>query len=164
MNTMAKQKALTTLVLLFTTLILNPNRSLGSTDTISVNRSLSGDQTIISSGGVFELGFFKPGRSSKYYIGMWYKELVKGQPVIWVANRESPVSDKLSSELKISDDGNLILLNEKKVTVWSTNTTTTISSRKAVLLNTGILVLIAEGASDGKDGATRLLFLPFIFL
>ncbi|XP_021811187.1 G-type lectin S-receptor-like serine/threonine-protein kinase B120 isoform X3 [Prunus avium] len=31
-------------------------------DTISADQSLSGDQTIVSAGGVFELGFFKPGQ------------------------------------------------------------------------------------------------------
>ncbi|KDP44610.1 hypothetical protein JCGZ_19752 [Jatropha curcas] len=49
---------LSVLVIFFS---LNFNLSL-SADRITANQSLSGDQTIISSGGTFKLGFFKPGR------------------------------------------------------------------------------------------------------
>ncbi|WJX73934.1 non-specific serine/threonine protein kinase [Trifolium repens] len=34
--------------------------------TISANQSLSGDQTLVSEGGIFELGFFKPGQIKQY--------------------------------------------------------------------------------------------------
>ncbi|XP_028808422.1 G-type lectin S-receptor-like serine/threonine-protein kinase At2g19130 [Neltuma alba] len=109
-------------------------------DTISANQTLSGDQTIISSGGVFELGFFKPGNSSNYYIGIRYKKI--SQPtIVWVANRDSPVSDKNSAKLVVSN-GNLILLNGSQIPVWSTNlTSTTSKSVVAVLLDSGNLVL-----------------------
>ncbi|KAL7249923.1 hypothetical protein ACSBR1_011998 [Camellia fascicularis] len=36
--------------------------SLGAVDTISATQSLSGDQTIVSAGGTFEMGFYKPGQ------------------------------------------------------------------------------------------------------
>ncbi|XP_060189271.1 G-type lectin S-receptor-like serine/threonine-protein kinase At2g19130 [Lycium barbarum] len=109
-------------------------------DTISTNQSLSGDQTITSSGGKFKLGFFKPGKSSKYYIGMWYNR-VSTQTVVWVANREIPVSDKTSSELKIID-GNLVLVNESKTPIWSTNISSSKSnSVVAVLQDDGNLIL-----------------------
>ncbi|KAK0588839.1 hypothetical protein LWI29_006106 [Acer saccharum] len=68
-------------------------------DTISANQSLSGDQTIVSAGGVFALGFFKPGNSSNYYIGIWYKKMSR-QNVVWVANRDKPISDRYSSVLR----------------------------------------------------------------
>ncbi|KAL7609008.1 hypothetical protein Lser_V15G11227 [Lactuca serriola] len=103
--------------------------------TISANQSLSGDYTIISKGEQFELGFFKAGNSSKYYIGIWYKKLYSNPPtIVWVANRETPISDRFRSELKIVD-GNLVLLNESKFQIWSTNvsTTTTLKSAIAVL-------------------------------
>ncbi|XP_028796042.1 G-type lectin S-receptor-like serine/threonine-protein kinase At2g19130 [Neltuma alba] len=109
-------------------------------DTISANQTLSGDQTIISSGGVFELGFFKPGNSSNYYIGIWYKKISQ-RTIVWVANRDSPVSDKNSAKLVVSN-GNLILLNGSQIPVWSTNlTSTTSKSVVAVLLDSGNLVL-----------------------
>ncbi|KAH0651714.1 hypothetical protein KY284_031626 [Solanum tuberosum] len=49
---------------------LNTNLSLRG-DTITANESISSGQTIISSGGNFELGFFRPGNSRSYYLGIW---------------------------------------------------------------------------------------------
>ncbi|KAM5580801.1 hypothetical protein ABKV19_010152 [Rosa sericea] len=118
-------------------------------DTITANQSLSGDQTIVSEDGVFELGFFKPGNNSNYYIGMWYyKTIVPEKTIVWVANREQPVSDRFSSVLTMSD-GNLVLFNESKSPVWSTNlSSTTLGSVKAVLLDDGNLVLRAGSSSS----------------
>ncbi|KAI3714097.1 hypothetical protein L1987_72687 [Smallanthus sonchifolius] len=58
---------------------------------------------------------------------------------VWVANRETPISDRFISELKIVN-GNLVLLNGYKVPIWSTNTTS-LNSVIAVLLDDGNLVL-----------------------
>ncbi|KAJ0867380.1 putative non-specific serine/threonine protein kinase [Helianthus annuus] len=44
-------------------------------DTITANQSLYGDQTIVSSDENFEMGFYRPGNSSNYYIGIWYKKV-----------------------------------------------------------------------------------------
>ncbi|KAK4368500.1 hypothetical protein RND71_012292 [Anisodus tanguticus] len=127
------------LSLLYLCLSLNTHLSFGA-DSISANQSLSGDQTIISSGGKFKLGFFKPGNSSNYYIGMWYNKVNK-QTVVWVANRETPVSDKSTAELKILD-GNLVLVNDSKTPVWSTNVSTSnLNSVVAVLQDDGNLIL-----------------------
>ncbi|KAK1405398.1 Receptor-like serine/threonine-protein kinase [Heracleum sosnowskyi] len=112
-------------------------------DTISANQSISGNQTIVSSGENFRLGFFKPGKSSKYYVGIWYNK-VSTQTVAWIANREKHVSDKYSSQLKI-ENGNLVLVDESKNVVWSTNVSSSSSGLDAVLLDDGNLVL-----RDGK--------------
>ncbi|XVE66275.1 hypothetical protein DITRI_Ditri08aG0067600 [Diplodiscus trichospermus] len=115
-------------------------------NSILANQSLSGNHTIVSMGRNFVLGFFKPGNSSNYYIGMWYGK-VSEQTHVWVANRESPVRDKYSSELKISN-GNLVLFNESQVPIWSTNiNSTTSGSVIAVLEDTGNLVL-RDGSSS----------------
>ncbi|KAK1388951.1 Receptor-like serine/threonine-protein kinase [Heracleum sosnowskyi] len=108
-------------------------------ESISANQSLSGDETIVSSGGNYELGFFKPGNSSKYYIGIWYKK-VSEQTVVWVANREKPVTNKNSSELKIVN-GNLVLLDESQTRVWSTDTRSDFPNIEAVLFDEGNFVL-----------------------
>ncbi|XP_022855158.1 G-type lectin S-receptor-like serine/threonine-protein kinase At2g19130 [Olea europaea var. sylvestris] len=50
-------------MLFFLCFYININLSLGG-DSIRANKSLSGKQTIVSSGGTFELGFFKPGNVS----------------------------------------------------------------------------------------------------
>ncbi|XP_024020982.1 G-type lectin S-receptor-like serine/threonine-protein kinase At2g19130 [Morus notabilis] len=139
----------TLMLLLFLFFSLKTNLSLGA-DTISANESLSGDKTVESGGGVFVLGFFKPGNASKYYIGMWYKQ-VTPQTVVWVANREKPVSDRFSSELKISD-GNLVLFNESKIPIWSTGVNYTGSaSVQAVLHDNGNLIL-----NDGSNSSISL--------
>ncbi|KAL5797556.1 hypothetical protein ACOSQ2_002376 [Xanthoceras sorbifolium] len=100
-------------------LFLNIQFSKGS-DTLSPGQSLSGNQTLTSAGGIFELGFFTPGNSQNYYIGIWYKTL-PNQTVVWVANRKEPLSDPFSSEFKLLEDGNLVLLNQSGAAVWSTN-------------------------------------------
>ncbi|KAG5224916.1 G-type lectin S-receptor serine/threonine-protein kinase [Salix suchowensis] len=132
---------------------LKSHVSLGA-DTISAKSSLSGDHTIVSAGKVFELGFFKAGNSSNYYIGMWYySDKVSKQTIVWVANRETPVSDRFSSELRISD-GNLALFNESNIPIWSTNLSTSSSrSVEAVLGNDGNLVL-----RDGTDPSVSPLW------
>jgi hypothetical protein len=138
------------LSLVFLGLSVNNHLSLGA-DTISTNQSLSGDQTIVSAGGNFVLGFFKPGKSSRYYIGMWYStSKVSTQTIVWVANRDKPVSDKSSSVLRISD-GNLVLFNESQIPVWSTNLTSTTSSSPvdAALLDDGNLV-VRHGSNSSQ--------------
>ncbi|XP_062151709.1 G-type lectin S-receptor-like serine/threonine-protein kinase At2g19130 [Alnus glutinosa] len=140
------------LSLLFLGLSVNSRISLGA-DTISANQSLSGDKSIVSARGNFVLGFFKPGNSSKYYIGMWYStSIVSTQTIVWVANRDKPISDKSSSVLRISD-GNLVLFNESQIPVWYTNLTSTTSSSpvEAVLLDDGNLVL-----NDGSNSSQHL--------
>ncbi|XP_071692702.1 G-type lectin S-receptor-like serine/threonine-protein kinase At2g19130 [Rutidosis leptorrhynchoides] len=113
---------------------------------ISANLSLSGNQTIVSKRENFALGFFKAGNSSNYYVGIWYNKVSTTPPtVVWVANRESPIFDIFNSELKILH-GNLVLLNESKHQIWSTNVTTNSNSAAAVLQDDGNLVL-----TDGSN-------------
>ncbi|PIN14794.1 Serine/threonine protein kinase [Handroanthus impetiginosus] len=94
-------------------------------DTITPGQFISGNQTLISKNGTFELGFFTPDRV-----------------VVWVANREHPVSDPSSSELRLLQQGNLVLLNNSKDQVWSTNSTSGVAnSTVLVLLDSGNLVI-----------------------
>ncbi|PPS07373.1 hypothetical protein GOBAR_AA13271 [Gossypium barbadense] len=81
---------------------------------------------------------------------MWYGN-VNQQTAVWVANREIPVHDIHSSELKISN-GNLVLFNESQMPTWSTNISS-ISSNSvvAVLEDGGNLVL-----KDGPKSSTPL--------
>jgi hypothetical protein len=64
-----------------------------------------------------------------------------GQVPVWVANRDSPVSNPDTSHLTISTDGNIVLLDDSRSAVWSTNMTTITSSNVGVILDTGNLVL-----------------------
>ncbi|KAK9064409.1 hypothetical protein SSX86_015791 [Deinandra increscens subsp. villosa] len=116
--------------------------SYGAADTLALNQSLSGNQTLASLDGNFEMGFFKPGKSPNYYIGIWYKG-VQTTTIVWVANRETPIHNRFSSILKIID-GNLVLLNESTTQIWSTNmssSSTATHGTSLVLLDDGNLVL-----------------------
>lgn len=122
-----------------------PHHSIGA-DAILKGGFLSGNQTITSQGGNFELGFFSPGNSQKYYIGIWYKKLPnQSQPnktVVWVANRNKPIFDSFSSQLKFSEIGSLVLINESKSVIWSTKNVPNVrNSTIAVLLDNGNFVI-----------------------
>nr|CAD1832147.1 unnamed protein product [Ananas comosus var. bracteatus] len=123
-----------------------------SSDSISFNSSLSGAQTIVSKGGNFALGFFHLGNNSSpnFYLGIWYYKISQFTSV-WVANREAPISDPSSSELKISKEGNLILTNQFKTHIWSTNITSATSNYATVaeILDTGNLIL-RDGSEPSK--------------
>lgn len=54
-------------------LIMNPICL--ATDTISMNQHVVDGQTVVSAGGIFELGFFSPNGSQGRYVGIWYKGL-----------------------------------------------------------------------------------------
>ncbi|XP_062188405.1 G-type lectin S-receptor-like serine/threonine-protein kinase At2g19130 isoform X2 [Phragmites australis] len=112
-----------------------------ATDTISRIQPLSGDTTVVSKEGKFQLGFFSPGNNENFYVGIWFRSISK-RTVIWVANRDKPVSSATSPELKISEDGNLVLLNSLGAPIWSSNSTRKLnSSTIAVLLDNGNLIL-----------------------
>ncbi|KAK3445984.1 hypothetical protein EUGRSUZ_A01752 [Eucalyptus grandis] len=113
-------------------------------DKLDENQSLSGNQTLTSSGGDFVLGFFTPGKSSYSYIGIWYNN-VREPAFVWVANRDNPVTDRYSTELKISD-GNLIIVNGSQVPVWSTNLRTSSSGSSSM-----VAVLEDDGNFALKD-------------
>ncbi|XP_022864069.1 G-type lectin S-receptor-like serine/threonine-protein kinase At2g19130 [Olea europaea var. sylvestris] len=137
-------------ILFFLCFYININLSLGG-DSIRANKSLSGKQTIVSSGGTFEQGFFKPGTSSSYYIGIRYKN-ISPMTIVWVANRETPISGMKSTELKILD-GNLVLMDESQVSIWSTNVNlTTSNSVVAALGDNGNLVLRDESEPRTSEG------------
>ncbi|PKI51138.1 hypothetical protein CRG98_028425, partial [Punica granatum] len=89
-------------------------------DMILQTQSIRDGETIVSSGGNFELGFFSPASNSpKRYLGIWYKEISNGT-VVWVANRDSPLFDS-SGVVKIVDQRTLVVLNGDDQAVWSSN-------------------------------------------
>nr|KAJ0217268.1 hypothetical protein LSAT_V11C300118530 [Lactuca sativa] len=109
--------------------------------------------TLVSPAENFELGFFKPGQSPNYYIGIWYKK-VQTSTIVWVANRETPISDAFSSKLQIVN-GNLVILDESNTQIWSTNITPTptptTSALSVVLLDDGNLVLRYNSSSTSSS-------------
>ncbi|WJX69150.1 non-specific serine/threonine protein kinase [Trifolium repens] len=75
--------------------------SLAAITTISANQSLSGDQTLISKEGIFELGFFKPDGNLVL--------LNESSKQVWSTNMSFPKSVSVVSMLL--DTGNLVLRN-----------------------------------------------------
>uniref|UniRef100_N1QPR6 Receptor-like serine/threonine-protein kinase n=1 Tax=Aegilops tauschii TaxID=37682 RepID=N1QPR6_AEGTA len=128
-------------------------------DTLAPGQSFAVGDKLVSSTGKFALGFFQPGAgnvsksstSPGWYLAIWFNKINVITPV-WVANPERPIAglDLRATQLQISEDGNLVILNNAtQSVVWSshitssnkTNTTSTSSSGKAILLGSGNLVI-----------------------
>ncbi|KAK9133691.1 hypothetical protein Scep_013219 [Stephania cephalantha] len=119
-----------------------------ATDTLTLNQSLSDGQTLVSSDQNFELGFFKPGKSHDRYVGIWFKNIT--QTVVWVANREDPLTDS-SGVLTARSDGNIVILNGSNRMIWFSNLSTEVKNPVAQLLTTGNLVI--KDGNEGNSGA-----------
>ncbi|VYS49647.1 unnamed protein product [Arabidopsis thaliana] len=109
---------------------------------INTSSPLSIGQTLSSPDGVYELGFFSPNNSRKQYVGIWFKNIAP-QVVVWVANRDKPVT-KTAANLTISSNGSLILLDGTQDVTWSTGEAFTSNKCHAELLDTGNLVVIDD--------------------
>ncbi|XP_055834141.1 G-type lectin S-receptor-like serine/threonine-protein kinase At4g27290 isoform X5 [Solanum dulcamara] len=131
-----------------------------TTNIITTNQPITDGETVVSSGGTFELGFFSPNDSTKRYIGIWYKQILPHvQTVVWVANREKPLTNTSSVVLKVSKPGILALLNVKNEMIWSTNTSRSVQNPVAILLDSGNLVV--KDAND--DNPENFLWQSFHF-
>lgn len=128
-------------------------------DTITITDSIKdgGGDTIISSGGNFEMGFFSPGNSKHGYIGIWYKKIYP-KTIVWVANREAPLMNS-SGVLKVMKPGVLAILNDTNGIIWSTNSSRFVQNPIAQLLDSGNLVL--KDAND--DSPENFLWQSFDF-
>ncbi|KAB1202884.1 hypothetical protein CJ030_MR8G027821 [Morella rubra] len=118
-------------------------------DSITQTQSLSDGKTLVSKGGSFELGFFRPGSSTNRYLGIWYKNILD-KTVVWVANRGSPINDS-SGFLMINGTGSLLLLGQNKTVVWSTSPPTQSQNLLLQLLDSGNLVLRDERTDNPED-------------
>ncbi|KAI8021725.1 G-type lectin S-receptor-like serine/threonine-protein kinase [Camellia lanceoleosa] len=118
-------------------------------DTITVTQPATDREKIISSNKVFQLGFFNPVNTTNCYVGIWYNN-VPVRTVVWVANRDMPLTNCSSGTLIIAKDGNLVLWNEQKEVIWSSNALNSAANSSAQLLDTGNLVL-----KDNSNGNTR---------
>ncbi|KAL3651080.1 hypothetical protein CASFOL_007483 [Castilleja foliolosa] len=127
--------------LLFITLLSTHTMvSARTMNTINSTEILRDGDTLLSSDGTFELGFFSPGNSRNRYVGIWYGQ-IRPQTVVWVANRENPVTN-MSGVLRLVNPGILVLVNETNDTVWYTNnTSSSVRNPIAQLLNSGNLVI-----------------------
>ena len=130
--------SLTTVAVIFS-YVLSLLRISVAVDTIIVNQNITDGETITSAGGSFELGFFSPGNSKNRYLGIWYKKASK-KPVVWVANRESPITDS-SGVLKVTQPGILVLVNGTNGILWYSTSSRSAQDPNAQLLESGNLVM-----------------------
>ncbi|KAK8545677.1 hypothetical protein V6N12_026506 [Hibiscus sabdariffa] len=107
-------------------------------DSIDTTHFIRDGETIVSASEIFEFGFFSPGVTTKRYLGIWYKKSV--ETVVWVANREVPLNDS-SGVVKVMNRGNLVLMNGKGITIWSSHRLRLVHSPVAELLDSGNLVV-----------------------
>ena len=114
------------------------------------------EETLVSPGRKFELGFFSPAGSSGYkrYVGIWYKWYK--QTVVWVANRDDPLINTTAGAFRFAKDGNLQVMDTSTEKAhwnsecynWgeSRNTTDTIVN----LTDSGNLVLYGYSSEYGN--------------
>ncbi|QHO32410.1 hypothetical protein S83_026916 [Arachis hypogaea] len=72
-------------------LVSSVTASMAVNDSIGLSQYMSDGETLVSKNGLFELGFFRPGNSTKCYLGIWYKKMAM-HAVVWVANRVNPIN------------------------------------------------------------------------
>nr|GMD96445.1 G-type lectin S-receptor-like serine/threonine-protein kinase At4g27290 [Ipomoea batatas] len=111
-------------------------------DTITSTQSLKDGDTIISSDGSFEMGFLSiPAGSINRYVAIWYKQ-IPVPTLVWIANRETALTNTTSAVLKIlNPGGRLVLTDANNGIIWSSNTSKSAQNPIAQLLDSGNLVV-----------------------
>lgn len=144
------------IVLLSSLHLILGNHATTTRDTISAGQPLRIHDKLVSQNGRYALGFFEAGSSqntSNWYLGIWFNSIPKFT-VGWVANRDAPMKNHTSLELKISHDGNLVVANRATDSiVWSTEVNMNYRNNTiiAVLLNSSNLVLRDDDASNSSS-------------
>ncbi|KAK9085021.1 hypothetical protein Sjap_025432 [Stephania japonica] len=124
-------------------------------DRLAIGMSIRGNQNLTSDGESFALGFFSPGNSTNQYLGIWYNK-IPGQTVVWIANRESPLSRNSSGVFMLNRDGNLVLMDGTRY-VWSSN----ISFANGTANNSTVVILQNSGNLILRDGMGMVLWRSF---
>ncbi|CAM0943417.1 unnamed protein product [Alopecurus aequalis] len=114
---------------------------------------LTPGKTLTSDQGSFALGFFSPSNSTRNttYVGIWFND-IPVHTVVWVANRDNPITDASSAMLGLSNNSSLVLSESNgRHILWTANTVAGSSNSSLVkLLDNGNLVV------QSSDGATFL--------
>ncbi|KAJ6400606.1 hypothetical protein OIU84_016116 [Salix udensis] len=118
----------------------NPIQSSRGKKLETTNVLITGNSTISSPKRTFNLGFVSPGGKSSWYLAISYAS-IPTPPIVWVANREKPITNLTSTRLEITAEGKLAIIALPSSTVWqSTNTE---KARRLLLEETGNLVLLS---------------------
>ncbi|KAH9289970.1 hypothetical protein KI387_034087, partial [Taxus chinensis] len=114
------------------------NKCVSGGDMLSLGTSLNRNQTLISRNDTFELGFFNPNRTNKWYIGIWYD---KYKVIVWVGNREASLLN-MPGILTLGNEGYLTLSDTNTNTIWLTNETQRAKASMALILYTNNFVMV----------------------
>uniref|UniRef100_A0A7N2L3L1 Bulb-type lectin domain-containing protein n=1 Tax=Quercus lobata TaxID=97700 RepID=A0A7N2L3L1_QUELO len=79
-----------------------------ASDTIYPGQSLARNQTLTSKDGIFQMGFFSPGKSHHYNLGIWYK-MIAEFTVVWEEDSTYLGLEPGSMALELSKDGLLAI-------------------------------------------------------
>ncbi|XP_057984191.1 G-type lectin S-receptor-like serine/threonine-protein kinase CES101 [Malania oleifera] len=136
--------------------------SLAPSSSASRNMLFPGDalgfsDQLVSAGGKFKFGFFRPRASTNCYVAIWLNAEVAGsedKQVVWVANRNTPISDTSEDlQLQIARDGTLqvscgrgrLFILNPKLQQGNTSANVTVT-----LLDSGNLVVGEFGSNGNK--------------
>ncbi|GKB47283.1 G-type lectin S-receptor-like serine/threonine-protein kinase isoform X1, partial [Tanacetum coccineum] len=129
---------------------INDDKKIKAISTITANQNITDGQTLVSDDETFEMGFFSPSNvSSNRYLGIWYNQIAV-KTVVWVANRETPLTDK-SSVLVLNGEGTLILFNSTNRRIWSSNSLVIGNNPVAQILDTGNLLIRNKNDNDPEN-------------
>ncbi|KAG8386236.1 hypothetical protein BUALT_Bualt03G0127900 [Buddleja alternifolia] len=103
-------------------------------DTINTTQTIRDSETLVSTGGMFELGFLGLGSENRYI----------GQRI------EVPHTSK-SGMLKVIEPGLIVLLKDTNGTIWSSTTSRAVQNPVAQLLDSGNLVVRASGDENTEN-------------
>ncbi|KAJ6796002.1 receptor-like serine/threonine-protein kinase SD1-8 [Iris pallida] len=141
------------LPILFFTVVLTVSFSLSTAatrDTITPTQPLADNETLVSAGGTFALGFFTPNNSvdRRRYIGIWYNNnrspwASSLQTIVWVANRANPVIGS-TGQLSVTANGTVTITNRETSTVVWSSLGLTLTNPVVQLLDTGNFVVKEE--------------------
>jgi hypothetical protein len=131
-------------------------------DTIDLTTSITGNETLVSAGGVFALGFFSP-PGGRTYLGIWYAS-IPVRTVVWVANRNDPLVS-VPGVLKLTPGGRLVIVDRRNSTVWSSPAPTTKSQQittraTAQLRDDGNFLLSSDGSGTAQSVAWQSFDYP----
>ncbi|KAI4334052.1 hypothetical protein L6164_018789 [Bauhinia variegata] len=117
-------------------------------DTLNaVEKIFNNGTSLVSAQGMFELGFFSPqGNTTNRYLGIWYHGL-QPQTVVWVANRDEPITDGTGVVL-IRSDGNLVVSNRTELYWWTKLGISSPTHRKLKLMDSGNLVFMDDQSGE----------------
>ncbi|CAO2161632.1 unnamed protein product [Urochloa humidicola] len=119
-------------------------------DAILSGDGISGNQTLVSKNGEFELGFFAPGAGIHRFLGVRFKKMPTTSPTFWVGNRV-PITDLSAAALEVFRGS--LCIKEAGASLWCSSVaedgpSPPAAAAAAVLLDDGNLVVRDQANSS----------------